>query len=196
MRWDDLFDDLEIQLDQELSAEELDLEAEEERLRLGRLGLRDRLQALCSGEHGSVRLGVVLTGGERLSVHPVAVGRDWFSADLEAGSVRARQCVVPFDAVASLVIAPALVGGSLDGPVAGALSDRLGLAFVLRDLCRRRRPVDLVLATGEVHGTLDRVGRDHVDIAVHERGVARRSGAVREVRLVRLAALQYLRFGG
>jgi hypothetical protein len=46
MRWDNLFDDLESQLEQELSAEEIDLQAEEERLRLARLGIRDRLRSL------------------------------------------------------------------------------------------------------------------------------------------------------
>ena len=46
MRWDHLFDDLESQLEQELGAEEADLLAEEERLRLGRLALRDRFRAL------------------------------------------------------------------------------------------------------------------------------------------------------
>jgi len=46
MRWDSLFDDLESQLEQELGAEEGDLLAEEERLRLGRLTLRDRLVAM------------------------------------------------------------------------------------------------------------------------------------------------------
>ena len=46
MRWDNLFDDLESQLEQGLTAEELDLKAEEERLRLGRLGLRDRIVAI------------------------------------------------------------------------------------------------------------------------------------------------------
>ncbi len=44
MRWDNLFDDLESQLEQELGAEDVDLLAEEERLRLGRLALRDRLR--------------------------------------------------------------------------------------------------------------------------------------------------------
>ena len=45
MRWDNLFDDLESQLEQELTAEEVDLQAEEERLRLARLCIRDRLRA-------------------------------------------------------------------------------------------------------------------------------------------------------
>ena len=45
MRWDKLFDDLESQLEREITAEELDLDAEEERLRLGRLSVRERLVA-------------------------------------------------------------------------------------------------------------------------------------------------------
>ena len=46
MRWQNLFDDLEGQLESELGAEEVDLLAEEERLRLGRLSLRDRIRAI------------------------------------------------------------------------------------------------------------------------------------------------------
>jgi hypothetical protein len=80
---------------------------------------------------------------------------------------------------------------SLDGSgapkeSAGALSARLGLPFVLRDLCRRRRPVELLLDGGALHGTVDRVGRDHFDVAVHERGAPRRESAVTEYRIVRL----------
>jgi len=40
-----------------------------------------------------------------------------------------------------------------------------------------------------VHGTIDRVGRDHVDVAVHERGEVRRETAVSEYRLVPLMSL-------
>ena len=52
MRWDNLFDDLESQLEQELTAEEVDLQAEEERLRLARLGIRDRLRSLAHASFG------------------------------------------------------------------------------------------------------------------------------------------------
>ena len=48
MRWDNLFSDLESQLEYGLHAEENDLHDEEERLRLGRLSLRDRLLQLAS----------------------------------------------------------------------------------------------------------------------------------------------------
>ena len=198
MRWENLFDDLETQLERELTAEELDLEVEEERLRLGRLSVRDRLVALHEAQSGSeYRIAVTLTTGERLVVHPVAFGRDWFSADVATEGSRTLQCLVPLGALASVALDPALVPRSLAGPAAPdghpSLSARLGLTFVLRDLCRRRRAVDLVLAAGEVHGTLDRVGRDHVDLAVHDRGAARREREVREIRIVPLAGLLLVR---
>jgi hypothetical protein len=198
MRWENLFDDLETQLERELTAEELDLEIEEERLRLGKLSVRDRLVALHDERAASgYRLSVTLTGGERLSLHPVAHGRDWFSADVVAEPTPSRQCIVPLSALAGVALDPALVARSLTAPVAPhghpSLSARLGLTFVLRDLCRRRRAIDLAVIGGELHGTLDRVGRDHVDLAVHDRGVARRERDVREIRIVPLAALQLIR---
>jgi hypothetical protein len=198
MRWENLFDDLETQLERELTAEELDLEVEEERLRLGRLSVRDRLVALHESQRGSeYRLTVTLADGERLVLRPAAFGRDWLSADVTAEGSRPRQCIVPLGALAGVALEPSLVPRSLQGPAAPdghpSLSARLGLTFVLRDLCRRRRAVDLVLAAGELHGTIDRVGRDHVDLAVHDRGVARREPEVREVRIVPLAALLLVR---
>lgn len=192
MRWDKLFDDLESQLEREISAEELDLGIEEERLRLGRLGLRDRLLGLVESD-----LGVILLDGARLRVRPVTIGRDWFSADLVAESGRRSQCIVPLSAVAGLSLSTEQVAESLrpvrEEQAHPSLSARLGLTFVLRDLCRRRRALQLVLSTGEVHGTIDRVGRDHLDLAVHEAGAARRDSAVTELRIVPLAAVLLVR---
>jgi hypothetical protein len=203
MRWDKLFDDLESQLEQELSAEELDLEAEEERLRLGRLAVRERLIALHEAEGRASGYGIVVTlgSGIRLAVHPVTFGRDWFSADVLAdGGAPSRaqaQCILPLAAIAGVSLSPAQVARSLVPDARPqqhpSLSSRLGLPFVLRDLCRRRRPLDVVLGHGELHGTLDRVGRDHVDLAVHDRGAVRRESEVREYRIIPLAALQLVR---
>ena len=202
MRWDKLFDDLESQLEHELSAEELDLEAEEERLRLGRLGLRDRLVGLheTQGRGSTYRVAVTLGSGIRLQLHPVTFGRDWLSADLVAddgvGSGARAQCILPLSSIAGVSLTRQQVAASLTAVAVDdhpALSGRLGMSFVLRDLCRRRRAVDVVLGSHELHGTLDRVGRDHLDIAVHERGAARRESAVREYRVVPLVALQYVR---
>jgi len=199
MRWDELFDDLESQLEQELTAEEIDLEAEEERLRLGRLTIRDRLAAVREGEDPAHRPRVVvtLTGGLRVVVHPATIGRDWFSADVIDDSSRTVQCLIPLAAVIGLTLPADRVSQSLRAPGREvehpSLPARLGLTFVLRDLCRRRRAVDLVLVSGEMHGTIDRVGRDHFDLAVHERGVQRRRSAVIETRIIPLDAVVLVR---
>ena len=194
MRWDHLFDDLEGQLERELTAEEQDLGIEEERLRLGRLSVRDRIAALHEAGHP---IGLTLTTGERLVADVDTLGRDWFSATVAEGAVRSARCLVPLASIASLVLAPGQVEPSLvplrDARAEASLSMRLGLPFVLRDLCRRRRAVDLLLApAGTLHGTIDRVGRDHLDLAVHEPGSPRRASQVSEVLVVPLASVALL----
>lgn len=182
MRWENLFDDLESQLERELSADDIDLEMEDERLRLGRLGLRDRV---VSAKSGSATVRTTLRGGRILDLRPLAFGRDWFSADIISVGSRPRQCIVPVSAIDSLSLTPQQVAGSLRRPTgadAGALSDRLGLAFVLRDLARRRAPVTVMTGDPDRHGTIDRVGRDHVDLALHPADEPRRR--VAEIRVI------------
>jgi hypothetical protein len=199
MRWDNLFDDLESQLEQELSAEEVDLLAEEERLRLARLGIRDRLLALhrqASGDSQRV-LRLTLRDGARVSVTPSTFGRDWFAGELVEESGRRPSCILPLDSIDGVTLARDQILPSLDATAPleseGALSARLGLPFVLRDLCRRRHPVDVVTMSGHLFGTIDRVGRDHFDLAVHELGEPRRESAVTEYRIVRLAQVLLVR---
>jgi hypothetical protein len=198
MRWDNLFDDLESQLEQEITAEEVDLQAEEERLRLARLGVRDRLRSLSLGSAMDDRiLRLALAGGSRVSVAPTTFGRDWVAGELIEESGRRPQCIVALDAIDGVTLTRSEVLESLDGTgteePAGALSARLGLQFVLRDLCRRRQAVDLWLRDGRTHGTIDRVGRDHIDLAAHEVGTARRDSAVTEYRIVRLGQIVLVR---
>lgn len=191
MRWDNLFDDLEGQLEQELSLDEIDLQAEEERLRLGRLSLRSRLVGL--GTHAVVR--IVLVTGEILSVRPSTFGRDWLAADIlttdrnKGGLAASPMCLVPFTAIVSVVLQSGQIPLTLsdEGEAAARLIDRIGLPFVLRDLCRRRKWVTVLTATGELCGTIDRVGRDHLDLAVHPAGSYRRAATVTEFRLIPLA---------
>ena len=234
MRWDNLFDDLESQLEQGLSAEEIDLQAEEERLRLGRLRLRDRLISIHEASRAdaagasprqatperSSDLRVVLSSGEPILVRPVAFGRDWLSGDIvaegadAAGATSARlsaQCVLPFDAIAGIVFTRQQVRMSLAqraprGAGEPTLSERLGLAFVLRDLCRRRSALEVVLASSSVgstsaastslSGTIDRVGSDHFDLAVHDPGTPRRESLVSSIRLIPLRQLLLVRLAG
>ena len=198
MRWDNLFDDLESQLEQELGAEEVDLLAEEERLRLGRLTVRDRVVGMTRlGEGGPERLRLALHDGSLITVAVGSVGRDWIAGELIGA--RRGSCVIPLAAVAGVLPTAEQLERS-GGPeqaveAAVALSARLGLAFVLRDLCRRRAAVELSTASEErLHGTIDRVGRDHLDLAEHEAGVPRRAAAVDRIRILPLGELLLVRF--
>jgi hypothetical protein len=195
MRWDNLFSDLESQLEYGLNAEENDLHNEEERLRLGRLTLRDRLLQLASvADRGAnYSIAFVLAGGLTLSAKVTTIGKDWFAADIDPGAPgisgrRQRQCIVPLAAVQGLTLTRRQIRHSLEpravqeGP--GAITDRLGLAFLLRDLCRRRTSVEVTLAAESVFGTIDRVGRDHFDLAVHEATAPRREAQVLGYRVV------------
>jgi hypothetical protein len=198
MRWDNLFDDLEGQLEHELTVEELDLRAEEERLRLGRLSLRDRIQAVHELPKDADRaLRVTLTDGSIIAVEPHTLGRDWFSADVVDDAQRQSQCIIPLPAIAAIAFSkPQLVASLVERTAEtapGTLASRLTLSFVLRDLCRRRVALELVTSLGRLHGTIDRVGRDHLDVAVHEQGEARRDSAVTQWRLVPLTHVVLVR---
>jgi hypothetical protein len=196
MRWEHLFDDLESQLQQELAAEDDDLRVEEERLRRARLGLRERL--LAHHRHGGgAPLRLVLADGSDLALRTDGFGRDWLSG-IVAAPIGGR-CIVPIGAIAQVVLDPSGTGAAaMDHPMPAedpsALTARLGLPFVLRDLARRRRPVRLLVPGGELTGTLDRVGRDHLDLAVHALDEPRRDRSVRGRRLIALAQLLRVRW--
>lgn len=197
MRWDNLFDDLAGQLEHELGAEEHDLRGEEERLRIGRLTLRDRLIAMheTGARDREYYVRVQLVDGRALTVRVRSIGRDWVMGDVDDESRAAAQCIIPLASVGSVTIDDAHLAESLaaSGSSSSRLSDRLGLTFVLRDLARRRRAVELHLRLGVLHGTIDRVGRDHLDLAEHDAGTPRRQSAVARNRLVPLEHLIWVR---
>lgn len=187
MRWNNLFDDLESQLEHELGAEDSDLQAEEERLRIGRMSIRDRLWALHEHSAGTQYLVRLDVGGSLVRIAPTGLGKDWLSGSVVDDTERRPQVIVPLRSIRSIILDREQSTNSLAPSASVAhtgLSVRLGITFVLRDLCRRRCELDLVLGGGAVHGTIDRVGRDHLDIAVHEAGTPRRSTAVAQYRMV------------
>jgi hypothetical protein len=106
-----------------------------------------------------------------------------------------RQCIVPVASIASISLSQVEVATSLQGGdgTHDTISGRLGLAFVLRDLCRRRRQVEVLTADGVLVGTIDRVARDHVDLAVHEAGTPRRESAVRDVLMLPMTRILLVR---
>ena len=212
VRWDNLFDDLEGQLEHELHVEEIDLRAEEERLRLGRLSLRNRLTSLArapettigfrsgsdrrtGSDHGPGVLRIVLAMGETITVRPTTFGRDWLAGDLLDSVSTGSQCVLPLAAVAGVVLRRGEIPGSLctEPESAARVVDRIGLAFVLRDLCRRRSNVEVHTRAGVLPGTIDRVGRDHIDLALHAPGTLRRETEVHQYRILPVAEIQLVR---
>ena len=95
VRWDELFADLEGRLEHELDIERQELVAEEERLRLARLGLRERIVAMA---RGGAPVRVVLADGEALAVRVESAGRDWIAGEVVVGVAR-HAVVVPVAAI-------------------------------------------------------------------------------------------------
>jgi hypothetical protein len=181
MRWQGLFDDLEAQFDAAQAAELAGEVAERTRRETALLRLVDRLRAADGTE-----VAVTLPGAGVLRGRLLDAGSDWLLVE-EPGS---REVLVPLRAVLGVTG----VGPRAAVPDESAVAKRLDLRWALRGLARSRTGVALGLVDGSVvTGTLDRVGADHLDLAEHGLGEARRAGAVRQVRLVPLAALALVR---
>ena len=193
VHWDRVFEDLESQLAAEWEAERAVLDAESERLRIAKLTLRTRLRMLGQRECTlSLRL---LTDGARRNVRLRAVGADWIATQ---GADPSSTLIIPLSAITSLETDHgALLGTLEDSAPSDTLRDRMTLGFLLRDLARRRISLRLALRDGEtLHGTIDRAGADHLDLAVHDSGQSRRVAAVRAFRMVPFDALVWLHPGG
>lgn len=197
MRWEQLFDDLESQLELELDSDRIDLIAEEERLRLGRLTVRERLKALLRAEDKPpMPIAIELSGDVRARIALTAIGKDWFTGDVYSENRLIANWLIPIEKVVSIQLTRNQLRSSLERASQEderGLSDRLGFGFALRDLARRRCEVELVTGSITMHGTIDRVGRDHLDLAIHESGVPRRERSVLHYRLVQLGQITYLR---
>jgi hypothetical protein len=184
MRWDDLFRDLEAQLDA-AEAAELDAEvADRTRREAALLTLVDRTRAALG--HPVV---VRVLGAGAVDGRLADVGSQWLLI-AEAGG---REVLVPWSAVLSLggLRAWSDVPGS-----AGQVFARLGLGHALRGIARDRLPVQVWLTDGSVvSGTVDRVGADFVEVTEHGSGEVRRRGDVTGVRTIPLAALALVRSG-
>ena len=193
MHWDRLFEDLEGQLAAEWEAERAALDAESERLRIAKLTLLGRLRLL---QRSDAPFSVRLADGERQSGRLRAVGADWIA-------------VQPRDAATALIVPIAAVVGveTHHGAILETLEDtelpgadirsRMTLGFLLRDFARRRLAVRLALTGGDrLHGTIDRAGEDHLDLAMHDAGEPRLARAVHGFRIVPFAAVQWVRTAG
>jgi hypothetical protein len=196
MRWQALFDDLEAQLEAAEAAELAGEVAERTRIEHGRVRLGDRLAAAAGSP-----VGLAVPGHGVVRGRLQDAGADWVLLDdgdagaggRAAGRAGGREVLVPQAALLSVSGLPRTAAAP---DAAGAVGRRLDLRWALRGLARSRAGVVVGLVDGSsLSGTLDRVGADHVDLAEHPAGEARRATAVRGVRLVPLAALAVVRSG-
>lgn len=199
MNWDRLFEDLEGQLASEWEAERAARDAESERLRIAQLMLRGRLRILCERQASII---MDLANGRRLPLTLRTVGADWIAAEsaMVRGAVPTQSMlVIPLHAVHGISTDHGMVLGSLDEQEVppSALRERMTFGFILRDLARRRVPLHLSTAKAEdIHGTIDRAGADHLDLALHDAGTARLAGAVQGFRIVPFNAVVCVRTTG
>ncbi|CCQ45544.1 putative uncharacterized protein [Pseudarthrobacter siccitolerans] len=178
MRWDALFNDLESQFTE---ADRLALDAEiNERARAEMVGLElaDRLRAVLG-----CRLTVFLSSGESFSGTLMYAGADALVLNEEQ-----HQVLVPYAAAARYVGL-----GRLSVMETSAVRSRLGLSHALRSMARDRAELSVLVgsASGSVRlgGVIDRVGKDHLDLAVLPRGEARRNHQVSQVATIPFTAL-------
>ena len=185
MRWDALFADLEAQAEALEHAERASEVDERARIEVGALGLLDRLRPAVGAA-----LRLQCAGALTLNGVLRRVGPDWLLLDEGAG----REVVVALAAVHGV---SGLSRLSAVPDSATTVESRLGLRHVLRGVARDRSPVRICRVDGStLDATIDRVGADFLEAALHPAGETRRRGDVREVALIPFAALTAVHRGG
>jgi len=195
MRWDRLFADLEARFEELEDAEAAAEMADRQRVAFGAIHTTERL-AGSIGRPVRIRL----TGGTLVSGVLGRVGPDW----LLLTEAQGRDALIALSAMISIEGLTTSTGQEITG-----VARRLDLRHALRGLARDRAPVTVALvgwaggvpAMGqgqagfgsEITGTIDRVGADFVEIAVHAAWEPRRANTVRAVALVPLVAVLLVR---
>lgn len=169
MRWERLFDDLEAQLAAgEAAAAQGDL-TDLVRAERAQLTIVDRLRAHV-GEPLTWSVGAedAPMQGELLDL-----GADWLLIRGLSGEVLIPIAAVQYISGLSRAAEPSR----------SEVARRLGLGVVLRGLSRDRAVVTIRMpGDRRLSGTIDRVGADHLDLALHGTDLPRRSAAVLGVR--------------
>lgn len=182
MRWDALFEDMEAQL---AAGERLDFDAEvAERTRAdaAAVKLADRLR----GSLG-LRIGIHLASGTLFEGVLSHVGSQSMVLDEPRHQVLIPQAsAVRYTGLSRLAVTEH-----------STVRQRLGLASSLRALSRDRASLTVLVARGPaesvLHGVIDRVGQDFLDLALTQAGEDRRAANVRQTATIPFAALAGLR---
>ena len=186
MRWDSLFDDLEAQFSAERALEKESEITDRARVELAGIDLSDRLRGAAAAE-----IKIVLVDGNVIRGVLSHAGSEWLV--LTEG---VRQWLVPY---ASVLSYQGL--GRVALKPSSRMQHSLGIASALRALSRDRSElvVHLMVRTGDgykLHGVIDRVGRDHFDLAVVPHGEVRRPGNIAAVLTTPFSSLAALCSGG
>jgi hypothetical protein len=182
MRWQQLFADLGAQFAEAEAAADRAESASRMRAEMGAVRLAERLA-------GAVGHPLVLRcrGAGPVAGTLADVGVDWLLVEEEAG----REVLVATAAVLSV----AGLGRETAAPQEhGAVRRRLDLRRAARALARDRSTVQVVLDDGAaLTGTIDRVGADFLELAVHAPDEPRRPAAVRGVHAAALDGVAVIR---
>ncbi|WDF32417.1 hypothetical protein PTW37_11115 [Arthrobacter agilis] len=176
MRWDDLFTDLELQLQTAMTLEQEGEIRDRTRAEQSRLTLAQRL-----GGHVGGHVAVGTRGGRTLTGVLTNVGSGWIALLSDQRSI-----LVP---VGSLQVLRGL-GRSVGQPLAG-VDARLGLGSALRVLSRNRSPVSLwsITPASRFDGVIDRVGADFLELGGTTDGDARGRATRRDIVTVPFASI-------
>jgi len=188
MRWEQLFDDLEARFDDLADAEMMAELADRQRVAAGAISMVERIAgAVGRPIRFRTTAGLTVTGNLQ------KVGPDWVLVHEAPG----RETVVALAATTMIEGLSAATGPALKG-----VELRLNLRHAMRGLARDRSPIALVVAGGvgeptslhtEVTGTVDRVGADFLEMALHAPWEPRRTASVRSVVLVPLGSVVLVR---
>jgi hypothetical protein len=186
VRWEGLFSDLEAQAE-ELERTERALEiGERARIEVGALGIVERLLPA----RGSI-VRLRCQGDLRLAGALQQVGLEW--ALIDGG--RGDETLVALDNVLSVVGLTRLSAAAPRG--AGPAPVTLSLRQALRGLGSDRSVCQIRLVDAStLVGTIDRVGADFAEIAVHAPGEPRRRSEVLAMQLLAITAIVAVRRDG
>ncbi|WP_460466374.1 hypothetical protein [Calidifontibacter terrae] len=178
MRWDDLFADLEAQLQEAARGERAAEIAELVRSERAGIGWVDRL---ASGLGKSV---VLHTKAGQVTGQLTDVGRDWVAVE-ESGRGAA---VLPTAAIRGVSDLPRRVDAG------GGITRSFGLGVALRGISRDRSVVAVHdVDAGVWIGTIDLVGADHLDVALHPADAVRRTAVVTSRQTIPWASIAVVR---
>lgn len=178
MRWESLFADLEAQFEAESARDRMNEVQEIVRIERARQTMLQRLE-----RHLGTRVDLQLLGAERLSGDLSSIGRDWLM--LAHGGTEE---LIPFRAVAWWRALAATRGTENGGRL-------VVFSQVLRVLVRDRARVGIGGIDGQLlaTGTLDQVGQDFVEVALHVQDEFRRGPALMGRSLIPFSAIARVR---